>query len=594
MGSINKRFEFNNLNLEECFKNFYVVPDYQREYVWGDIQVEQLLADIEDVFLNDNKKEFFLGTIVVYSNDSNLEIIDGQQRLTTLFLILCAFRSIYKQKNWNTIIIEQMLYNSRYNDKGKEISESRLVLQYKDGDEIINAISNENFNLVPSSISCQRLKNAYNIIKDNINSTCKVDQDFKSLFMYILRQIKFVQITAPEINDALKIFETINDRGIGLNPMDLLKNLIFRQVQRDDFNKLKIEWKKLVDILEKNNEKPLRFLRYFIMSNFPSENNDPVNKENIVREDVIYKWLSNPTNAEKCGYIKTPFKFIENLNENAAYYVQFCQGNNIDGKKNIFLDNISKLGGRAFKQHVIVFLNVRHFSPDMFNYLAKNIETYLFYYIFTKEQAKVFEKQFAKWDISLMNIDTFEELKDFVAKEIKPLIERKTNDFKTRFLAFHQDELQLYRTRYILAKIVHYIDQSRKGIYVDDLLDNLMSNGTEIEHILPQTPTTPILDDEEKKEYDREVGMLGNLTLIEKSMNAIIGNNTFQKKLEAYGRCPYYLTSSIKSLDSTGSTNTAISKINQFLRSYSNWDKNSISDRQAMLYNLALQIWKIE
>ena len=91
--------------------------------------------------------------------------------------------------------------------------------------------------------------------------------------MYFLRKLKFIQILTPDINDALKIFETINDRGVGLNPMDLLKNLIFQQVTRDKFYKLKDKWKDLVDTLETKQEKPLRFLRYFIVSNYPSTSN---------------------------------------------------------------------------------------------------------------------------------------------------------------------------------------------------------------------------------------------------------------------------------------------------------------------------------
>jgi len=82
----------------------------------------------------------------------------------------------------------------------------------------------------------------------------------------------FIQIST-DVSSALKIFETINERGVGLNPMDLLKNLLFKQVKQDEFTMLKNAWKKITVPLEKANEKPLRFLRYFLMANYKIEIN---------------------------------------------------------------------------------------------------------------------------------------------------------------------------------------------------------------------------------------------------------------------------------------------------------------------------------
>ena len=115
--------------------------------------------------------------------------------------------------------------------------------------------------------------------------------------MYFFKKLKFIQIQAPYISEALKIFETINARGAGLNSVDLLKNLIFRQVKREEFDKLKSKWKEFIAILEDADEKPLRFLRYFIVSNYPSLHNNPTTQKNTMREDDIYNWISQ--NADK-------------------------------------------------------------------------------------------------------------------------------------------------------------------------------------------------------------------------------------------------------------------------------------------------------
>lgn len=83
--------KYNDHSISSAFKDHYIVPDYQREYVWTDEQVEQLMADLLDAYNTDNKKAYFLGTIVTYDSGSQFELIDGQQRLTTF--LFCYVQS---------------------------------------------------------------------------------------------------------------------------------------------------------------------------------------------------------------------------------------------------------------------------------------------------------------------------------------------------------------------------------------------------------------------------------------------------------------------------------------------------------------------
>src|SRR5262245_58485796 len=89
------RIENHKYTVEEAFKEcFYVVPDYQREYVWTDKEVQQLLDDINEQVEAGTTSEYFIGTVLVSPGrtKAEFEVIDGQQRLTTLFLLLCALR----------------------------------------------------------------------------------------------------------------------------------------------------------------------------------------------------------------------------------------------------------------------------------------------------------------------------------------------------------------------------------------------------------------------------------------------------------------------------------------------------------------------
>lgn len=591
------QYEFDALNVEKTFDAFYIVPDYQREYVWkADEHVDKLLIDVYDAYSNDPAKEYFVGTTVVFENGSMLELIDGQQRTTTLFLMLCAFRRIYKDRGLSTISLDPKIAHVYLDEKGDEQYAYRLTLQYENSTTILKDIAEgKEFDLKKLSGSNLRLVEAYNHIFEFIKGqTENNDTELKSFFMYFYKKLKYIQIQTPDINEALKIFETINARGAGLNSMDLLKNLIFRQVSRSQFDKLKEKWQNFIQILEKNDEKPLRFLRYFIVSNYPSVNNSysKDKPENVMREDLIYDWMHD--HADLCEYNKDPFGFVQRLTENAQCYVNFAKGKDVEGNDNPHLKNIIFLGGSAFRQHLILLLTARDFEPDMFDYLAKNLETYLFYYLFTREQAKIYEKQFGKWNLTLKDVHTKAELINFVQSQMKPEIDKKEVEYKARFMSFSEGDLQAYRVRYVLAKLSMYIDQLRINAVKPASIEPYLKN-YEIEHILPQTPLPEVLQhyEEQGLNYTQLRSMLGNLTLLEQPINGSIHNNDYASKVQEYAKSNTYLTSSLKQLDQVGS-NTAINRTNDLLLSFDHWDQNTIAARQEMLYKIALKIWNMD
>ena len=91
MGQTNIRYTDESINT--AFSAFYVIPEYQREYVWEKTQVKQLMEDLLDAYTSDKNKAYFLGTIVTCSANGDFELVDGQQRLTTFFIILCIVKS---------------------------------------------------------------------------------------------------------------------------------------------------------------------------------------------------------------------------------------------------------------------------------------------------------------------------------------------------------------------------------------------------------------------------------------------------------------------------------------------------------------------
>ena len=126
----NGQYDYSDLTVEKTFKEFYIVPDYQREYVWeAEKHVIQLLNDMYDAYSANKDKEYFIGTTVVFNNNGQLELIDGQQRTTTLFLMLCAFRNIYKKYNLSTAVMDKAIFDSNLDDNGEEVQKYLVCLQ---------------------------------------------------------------------------------------------------------------------------------------------------------------------------------------------------------------------------------------------------------------------------------------------------------------------------------------------------------------------------------------------------------------------------------------------------------------------------------
>ena len=296
-----------DINVAAVFQAFYLVPDYQREYVWETEQVEQLLNDINTELANDpaTPPEYFIGSIVVCpGSDSVLELIDGQQRMTTLFLTLCAIRDRFKEFGEQPSgALNPQIAATSTDAAGRDHFLYRLDLQYEDSGDILKHIAEGTLNRADdeSTRSIANIRNAYTV-------TLAFLQGFKdagalrTFYGYLTNKVKLIRIQTKDVANALKIFETINDRGVGLDSMDLLKNLLFMKASRDDFEKLKDDWKQLQDTIFSMHEKPLRFLRYFIFSRYDVD---------VLREDEIYGWFAK--NKEICGLCRRPSRLRQGI-----------------------------------------------------------------------------------------------------------------------------------------------------------------------------------------------------------------------------------------------------------------------------------------
>lgn len=603
------RIENHKYSIEEAFREcFYIVPDYQREYVWTDKEVHQLLEDIGEQIDAGTTREYFIGTVLVSPTDqkNHYEVIDGQQRLTTFFLLLCALKHLFQGEPQRQMI--SGLISTSYVDSDGEVRTNlKLEPRYESAGEVMSKLVE--LDADPQAVragiqaagiasfgSLENLVSAYSTLyrylKDNYDDAPKL----KKYWGYLANNVVFIQIST-DVSSALKIFETINERGVGLNPMDLLKNLLFTQVKQGQFTQLKDEWKKITKPLEKEKEKPLRFLRYFLMANYVIKNE---RGDAVVREDEIYDWFIAKDNAALCDYAGKPFEFVRKVIRNVEHYLAFANGLGNDGKPSLAMDSLKRLAGGAFSLHFVLLLAAANFPKPLFDHFVAQLESFLFYYIFTKTPTKDLERSFSQWADELRAIaETSDpakqkvQLNDFIAERFETNMASKAQELADALKRFTLYSMQQYRTRYLLARLTQHVEMAFSGLKSRGSLEPFTK--LEIEHILPDNPKAELraawAAESPNAVYDDYKNRLGNLTLLEKPINIVAGNDFYTVKQVEYGKSGNYLTRSLVALTDVGQ-NTSISRINEKLAAFPAWDASSIEKRHELLVTLARDVWK--
>jgi hypothetical protein len=288
--------------------------------------------------------------------------------------------------------------------------------------------------------------------------------------------------------------------------------------------------------------------------------------------------------------------------KNVDNYIFYASGKGNDGKDNLAMNSLKKLCGGAFSLHYVLLLAASNLPKSLFDHFIAQLESFLFYYIFTKTPTKDLERSFSSWADDLRDICRIKDqksqkqkLNQFITDKFNKNMLSKDAELVDDLNRYTLNSMQQYRTRYLLAKLTQFVDMAYKGLRTPGSLDDYTV--LEIEHILPNNPKQTLRDDFTQKNpgknYDEYKNKLGNLTLLEKPINIVASNDYFKNKMKEYKKCKYYLTSSIVELNTVGK-NSSINRINKKLQAFDDWTADNIDIRQKILINLVKDIWKIE
>ncbi|WP_415396736.1 DUF262 domain-containing protein [Sulfurimonas sp. CS5] len=544
----------------------YKVPDFQRDYSWDEDNWEDLWNDI--LTINENNESHYMGSIVLLNKgDSNYQIIDGQQRFTTLSIISLAVISKLKElalsdieKEENTERVDLLMKDYIGQKDSVSLTYSSKLFLNENNDSFYQRrllTFSKPINIKKLLDSEKLLWKAYEFFTSKINKLFKSLNQGSELASFLKNKVGknllFIQITVEDELNAYTVFETLNSRGVELTSTDLLKNYLFSLVAKSssDLEQVKKQWKKIIDIIGLKNF-PV-FLRHYLNS-----------KMKLINKGSLFKAIK--TNVQKDEQV---FLLLDNLEESAYIYVALGNPNDDYWKgDNDLIESIDALNLFGVTQNKsLLMVSHKYLDPSSFNKLLKAIVTISYRYnVIGRHQTNIMDKIYNNASI-LVNNGGGEISLGEILLSIKDLY-ISDDDFKNSFegKTFNTNNSNHKRqARYTLYKIEGQIENGAKYNYQSDA-------GT-IEHILPENLTEEWETIFSEDEHIRNVYKIGNFTILEANKNRDIADKIFSIKQKVYATSKYSITNRIAA---------------------SEWNISALKTRQAKLATIACGIWKIQ
>lgn len=208
-------------NIKKLFEGQYIIPIYQRNFEWGESEIRQLILDIFDYYIDNYNKDYYIGTLIVYDRKNNFEIIDGQQRLTTLSILLSLIKNKYKDK-YEKYITNLHSLNLTF-DSRKNSTEALKSLYDKDENEIKKYISENQNSITEGYRICRK-------VLTEILNKCNEDKFFE----YLFKNVKILPVSVLEDTDLNHYFEIMNSRGEQLEKHEILKARLLEKLDNEN------------------------------------------------------------------------------------------------------------------------------------------------------------------------------------------------------------------------------------------------------------------------------------------------------------------------------------------------------------------------
>ncbi len=509
----------------------FVIPEYQRPYAWTDEQVETLFEDLWEFSAISGGTErdgsYFLGSIVSYENeDSEQEIIDGQQRITSLFLLLRAIYTKLTATQASERTAEANNFIGKIEPAIWRTNKLTGIVDYKNILLTSRVVNNEGNNTLRAILETGE---ANETAKDNYSKNYR---HFQALFdkhsqenplmvyqfIYaLLNQAILLPITADTQDTALTIFSTLNDRGLPLSDADIFKAKIYNQLNADDKTAFIERWKDLDEQASAANES-IQQLFYYNMFYLRALEQDIKTTIPGVRKYYAankFEKLYNPSLLDTLFVILNLWNVV---NTGAEIEGESWSKN---AKIKQSLDTLSSYPNEFWKYPVVIYY-VCYRKRDDFEIKFGLFLNKLLMELMTK----------------YLMIPSINAVKPDILKLNSAIVSSDTPEFHFKDIDTSQLELHIQNPNRnvvrMLLKILAYEQQKE-----------LLPARWEIEHIFPQKWQINFFPDMSDATIKEKIEHIGNKLPFEKRLNIIAGNGYFSKKKKEYAASQIAITKAI-------------------------------------------------
>lgn len=612
-----------SLTLEEVLNNKkYTVNYYQREYRWGRKQIEQLIDDLTNSFEESNGRVkateltdvegfdyYYMGTIIVTGSQDIKSIIDGQQRLTSMTLLLIALNNLHKKYSCTIGFqdVAPLIYSIRMNKKSFNISVADwnpcLESLYKDEDY------NSSFSVESVQNICRRYKDLYDILEDYFEG----DGDKIALFScWLVYKVIFIRITTPSEQDAHKVFVSMNDRGLSLNTSEMLKGYLLSEIKDDvERNRANDVWKETVLKLKQSvevedgvfNTEDVTFIATWIRAKYAQRiregKKDAKDQDYEIVGREFHEWVRQ--NHSKIGLVKSKdyYEFITvDFKFYADIYLQLKKYSEVytNGYEEVFYNADKELN----YQYMFILSAL---SPmDGKDIIAKKIKV-VAAYIDGYSARRMFNFSKINWNTNKNDLfSTIKAIRNMPLDKLTVFLTYKLKDMDLQLNGiiwsdkgngFSWNQFSGRYILHVLARFTDYIDvaMGNESLF-DSYVNRTVKNTYDREHVIPDKYEDYATSFSSREEFNSFRWKLGNLILLKLDKNRSYQDMTYSDKKDLY------LTNNIiaQSFNALCYKNNpkflAFIKTHGYnFKAYDSFDKCGINERQEVYQAMAYDIW---
>jgi len=603
-----KKIEGSPKSLKQLLQNTkYSIHYYQREYMWQRKHVEELIDDLTSEFLDnytpgDDRQKvqdygaYFMGSIVLAGREN--AIIDGQQRFSSLTLLLMYLNNRLRTLGLSYSMIEQMIFSEAYGTKSFNIN-------VEDRADCMNAIFNDQtFDITDVSESVKNLYSRYNDIIDVFPNDEITDDMLLHFCDWLAEKVFFIEIVATTEQDAHKVFVTMNDRGLSLTSTEMLKGYLLSEIKNDaKREKLNGVWKDKVLLLKKDDDKgDETFIKAWLRAQYAETIRDTkagaVNQDFDIIGGPFHKWVRDE--RDKLSLVSTDDYelFILRFSKYADIYMKIREAESVFSENTKYVYYNAQVNFTFQPQLLLAPICYDDTWPviiEKMNLVARFIDLLI--------TARV---------TNYRSVD-YSTIKNYVFNVTKNIRRCSVDELKTRLkqqydnLAYNPStalpELRLntFTKKYIknmLARITGYIEE-QTGVASNycNYMNAQTKNPFEIEHIITDHYEWFTSEYADQEEFKRWRNSFGALLLLHKSINASLNDAKYSYKLAKY--CSNEGNIFTESLGDLAYQNNP--KFKKFIadnglafKPYAQFGKTEITERIQLLVQLVNLVWNAD